>query len=357
MNISNPCSKGIIGLALPGYTTKTKCLYLTEKVKETDSSIKKDVWSIKYFNPSEKKDFEGIFIIGKEPHEYEPSIYNETNYKKVYNHINEVEFIDDYEQRWTATYVEYTLEFEKVFYYKDNHNHIIENEVNISFTDGKEAVLDFNTGMIKCPSIYFSSIKENFFKKYITSNACQEHTFSDNCHTIVCDEGKLNVDINQFYESFPTIYFFSFDFNYTFVLEGKDLFFEQNNKIYFMIYSKNEKINNWRFGEIFLKKYYFTFNQESKQIGFYVNNINQGGSPEESNNINDSNNDKIKTGTFILIIGIVLLVIEMVVAIIWFNKKSCDKNRRKRANELADDNYDYLSGNNNEKINQIINED
>lgn len=356
MNSSNSCSKGVIGLALPGYTTKKKCSYITEKVKESDNTIKKEVWSIKYFNPSEKKDFEGEIIIGIEPHDYEPSIFNESNYKNAYNHINEVEFIDDYDQRWTATYVEYKLKFEKVFYYKDNNNHIIENEVNISFTDGKEAVLDFNIGMIKCPNVYLTSIKENFFKKYINSNACQEIIFSDNCHTLVCDKEKLNIDLNQFYESFPILYFFSFDLNYTFVLDGKDLFFEQNNKIYFMIYSKNERIFNWRFGEIFLKKYYFTFNQENKKIGFYDNNIYYG-STEEPNNINNSNNGKIKTGTIILIIGITLLIIEIVVAIIWFKKKGCDKNRRKRANELSDDNYDYLSGNNSEKINQIINED
>ena len=122
MNSSNPCSKGVIGLALPGYTTKKKCSYITEKVKESDNSVKKEVWSIKYFNPSEKKDFEGEIIIGIEPHDYEPSIFNESNYKNVYNHINEVEFIDDYDQRWTATYVEYKLKFEKVFYYKDNHS-------------------------------------------------------------------------------------------------------------------------------------------------------------------------------------------------------------------------------------------
>lgn len=356
MNSSNSCSKGVIGLALPGYTTKKKCSYITEKVKESDNTIKKEVWSIKYFNPSEKKDFEGEIIIGVEPHDYEPSIFNESNYKKAYNHINEVEFIDDYDQRWTATYVEYKLKFEKVFYYKDNNNHIIENEVNISFTDGKEAVLDFNIGMIKCPNVYLTSIKENFFKKYINSNTCQEIIFSDNCHTLVCDKEKLNIDPNQFYESFPILYFFSFDLNYTFVLDGKDLFFERNNKIYFMIYSKNERIFNWRFGELFLKKYYFTFNQENKKIGFYDNNIYYG-STEEPNNINNSNNGKIKTGTIILIIGITLLIIEIVVAIIWFKKKGCDKNRRKRANELSDDNYDYLSGNNSEKINQIINED
>ena len=105
-----------------------------------------------------------------------------------------------------------------------------------------------------------------------------------------------------------------------------------------------------------MKKYFFTFNQESKKIGFYDNNINHGRT-EEPNNINHSNNGKIKTGTVILIIGIALLIIEIVVAIIWFKTKGCDKSRRKRANELSDDNYDYLSGNNNEKINQIINDE
>ena len=54
----------------------------------------------------------------------------------------------------------------------------------------------------------------------------------------------------------------------------------------------------------------------------------------------------------ILIIGLVLLVIEVVAAIICIKKCNCI-NRRKRANELMDDNYDYPAVN--PEDNKLIN--
>ena len=73
----------------------------------------------------------------------------------------------------------------------------------------------------------------------------------------MCDKNKLNNKLEQFYKSYPTIYFFSVNLNYTFTLTSEDLFLEKDDKLYFMIFSKNENINNWRLGEIFLKKYFF----------------------------------------------------------------------------------------------------
>ena len=116
-----------------------------------------------------------------------------------------------------------------------------------------------------------------------------------------------------------------------------------------MIFYSSLNTVKWSLGEIFLKKYFFTFNQDKKLIGFYINKtINEN---EENNNNN--NNQKSYTGLILLIIGIILLVVEAVIAGVCIYKK-CYLNRRKRANELKDDNYDYLKDNSNNK--EVIND-
>lgn len=332
-NIPNKCIRGEIGLALPGYSSKTTCFPMISEIKENDNLVKTQVWSIKYYNPSQNKDYDGEIIIGIEPHEYEPSIYNEIDYFTIYNHINE----EYYNDRWYNEHIGFSLEFEKVYFYNISNKE----SIYIMASDSKEASLEFDLGMIKSPFVYFILIKEIFFDKYINLNICKEIIFSDNYHSFACDKDKLNIKVDQFYKLFPSIYFFSFHLNYTFVLTGKDLFLENDNKLYFMVFSRNENINNWRFGEIFLKKYFFTFNHESKKIGFYIKNA------KDDKNDNSKNKNKkkniINIGIIILIIGIILLILEIGFCVYCFNKKCFLNNRRKRANELNDDNYDYLS--------------
>ena len=106
-----------------------------------------------------------------------------------------------------------------------------------------------------------------------------------------------------------------------------------------MIFSKNENRNNWRFGEIFLKKYFFTFNHESKKIGFYIKSTNK------TKDEDIKNKEKIKINYYIILffIDIILLIIEFGFCIYSCHNKYFRYNRKKRANELIDDNYDYQS--------------
>ena len=56
----------------------------------------------------------------------------------------------------------------------------------------------------------------------------------------------------------------------------------------------------------------------------------------------------------LLIVGIILLVAETIIAVICIKKYKC-LNRKKRANELMDDNYDYSSNVNQDDENKTIN--
>lgn len=339
-NISSQCLRGEIGLALPGYSSKTTCYPLVNEIKANDNSSTSQVWSIKYYNSSQNKEYDGEIVIGIEPHEYEPSLYNELDYLTIYNHINE----DYYNDRWDISHLGFSLEFEKVYFYNSSNKDSIE----IIATDSREASLEFDLGMIKCPFIYFILIKDYFFQKYIDLDICKEIFFSESFHSFICYKNKLNVGVKKFYENFPTIYFFSYHLNYTFSLTGNDLFLEKDNKLYFMLFSRNENINNWKFGEIFLKKYFFTFNHDSKKIGFYIKKSKENYDNEKKEqNKNKGKNHITLFNIIIIIVAAIVLIIEIGFCIYCFNKKLFQNNRRKRANELADDNYDYLTINNN----------
>ena len=145
-NINEKCVRGEIGLAIPGYISKSLCLPLINEIKESDNNIKTQVWSINYFNSTQNKDFDGEIIIGIEPHDYNPSIYNEENYITIYNHIYEDYYNDD----WNSNHIGFSLEFEKIYFY-NNPN---ENTIEINGPNSKEASLEFDLGMIKCPFIY-----------------------------------------------------------------------------------------------------------------------------------------------------------------------------------------------------------
>ena len=116
-----------------------------------------------------------------------------------------------------------------------------------------------------------------------------------------------------------------------FELNYNDLFYYKDDYIYFLLLFQG---SSWTFGELFLKKYYLVFNQDSKTIGYYMN-------IEEERSINNDNSDnenKDKINLFHILLILILASI-IVVGIILYTKKGKRKNR---ANELDDD-YVYDS--------------
>ena len=84
------------------------------------------------------------------------------------------------------------------------------------------------------------------------------------------------------------------------------------------------------------------FNPDIKEIGFYSTDINI---EKNENNEKDSNFKKI----FISILVIIGLCIICVIVGVILGKKLYGLKRKKRANEMADDNYKYFSENQKKK--------
>ena len=154
---------------------------------------------------------------------------------------------------------------------------------------------------------------------------------------IICESSFKN-EIN----SFPTLYFYNRELSFNFNLDYNDVFFELNDKIYFLILGKEMYTTVWNFGKVFMKKYPFIFNQDKKRISF-VHFDKYDKNSDTPNESKDDDNNKQESGfwnIFKILLLIILLIIVLIVGIII--GKVLWKKRKIRVNELKDeDDYDY----------------
>ena len=170
----------------------------------------------------------------------------------------------------------------------------------------------FDLDIILCPKFYYFSINRTFFANH--TDKCQI-SFSKKKYSIfVCDK-----DFNT--ENFPSIFFYHKELNHTFILTQKELFAIKGNKKYFLIVYDLFRPTFWMFGKIFLEKYSFNYDMESKKIGFYQ---------AEKNNIENTDTESIN------FINIIWIGITLTVGIIGFfiGKLLYKSIRKKKAYEL-----------------------
>jgi len=122
-----------------------------------------------------------------------------------------------------------------------------------------------------------------------------------------------------------------------FELTYEDLFKEKNDKLYFLIYFNDKNtFSRYTIGQILLKKYLLTFNYDTKYIGFYNKNI-----PINSTETESGSNKGY--GLFLYFVVIILFIVFLALGFL-LGKKIYENTRKKRANELLDDDYEYKSG-------------
>lgn len=354
---------GNIGLLIP-YRFQTDVLPFFKSLKAA-GIINSHIFTFKYFNNISLADTLynygrqnkpiGQFIIGDDPHNYEndKNVYSENDYMKV-------------GALYQMDGLYWDIEFDSIYSYFNNDNS------KTMISNNTFAEINPNNGYIYTTSFYFNLIKKNFFDKY--KDICKEKNLVDKYYTYI----ECNKDDSFHIESFPSIYFENKPFETIFNLTYKDLFIfdEVNNKYIFLIlYSRLS--NNWIFGSIFLKKYQFTFNVDSKTIGYYKSmnnykreepkeeNNNKKGDGNENNNSNDSkqnrtddkkninendNNKERSQMTLYIIIGILffLFCILFLIFGMYLQKKCINNKRKKRFNELEDENFDF-DGNDKDK--------
>ena len=293
---------GLLGLTIKGF------YYVTEEV-----GFIKTLKELNYINKYNfifhfTSDTAGFLVLGEEPHNYLPDIYDINNLRKT-NVLS-----DGY------SIYGWKIEFTQIYYYLNDGN-----KQKISET--KTALFYIENNYIIGSRNYKVSIEENFFNKYLENNICRYETDKKSKYeVIICD--KNSFDIN----SFPTLFLYHRIFNYTFKLTKEDLFMEKNNKYIFLIMFSTYGNNYFTLGKIFLKKYLFIFNSDTKTIGFYNKNFEN---EFEGKEIKESVSSKNK------IIGIVIILLACVIGF-FLAKKLYENVRKRRLNEINEQ-YEYKS--------------
>ena len=182
------------------------------------------------------------------------------------------------------------------------------------------------------------NIIKDYFQYYINKDICSiDDYIKYNLEVISCQENKFNIDDIK---KFPNIYISNLGLHYNFELKGEELFIKLNNKWLFGIVFPIEDLNpsRWIIGRIFLRKYPVTFSPFNRLIGFYLDKKEKKVDKEEQkiiNEINEGNNKNIFSYILIILIAFIFTVVGILIG------KKLFLMRRKRANELTDDFYQY----------------
>ena len=278
-----------------------------------------------YYSDNEKNfngGYDAAILIGENPHEYNKDKYKEKNYVKT----KALEMIKD---------LGWIIEFTNYYFLKDG------TKISLNLTNFNNKIKGwfwFDLNFIIGTQDYLNSIKKNYFNNY--SKKCMSEKFQKRYTVIWCDKDFDTKD-------FPTLYFQNSEYNYIFELTNKDLFEIRGDKKYFLIVFDSLSNYPWKLGKIFLKKYFFNFETDSKQIGFYNNLINDD--PDNS----DKYNSGFKIWLWFLWSGLIIIV---GFGGFFIGNNIRKKNRKKRANELDDEDYEYKQKNIDNKKDELINE-
>ena len=267
----------------------------------------------------------GNFIFGDELYNYKKNAYHESQYV-----------------------TDQSSEHHQIFY---NYVYLIDNnKKTTNITQGTYSKFDYNFGLIIAIEKFKKAIDDNFFNSLMSSDICKSEniSFNNSIFTVYsCEEKTFVNKIN----SFPKIVFnkkdIGKDFIFDFELDYNDLFIKANSRYYFLIIFKEKyNLNTWIFGQPFYKKYNFTIDLDANLVGFYNPNREIIETDENNNPIKkgeEEEDDKDKIKIILIIVALAVFVIGLAVGMFFLGRK-LRNDRKKRANELLDDNYDYSAG-------------
>ena len=294
-----------IGMILP--SREMKCPQFFHDVKKV-ANLSKYIISFEFDENNNK----GNLIFGDELFNYKNTKYFESQYIGSYSSQNHQIYFNE----------------AKMILNSDN--------TNINISQGTNSIFDYNLGFIIGLDNYKKLIDLHFFDDLLNKKICSyDNVHFNNTNFIVysCNEGNFESKI----KSFPKLIFVSKNFEYNFELTYADLFTKINNKYYFLvIFKEKSEKNTWIFGQPFYKKYQFTINLDQNWVGFYNPNKEKI-IPQKQES---STSGMSKTSKVLLIVGLVILFIGISVGMFFLGRK-LKNDRKRRANELTDDNYDY----------------
>ena len=269
-------------------------------------------WTLKYTSQDE-----GLFIFGD-------IIDNENIILEENNKIKNIETNYDliYSSNVFNTKLFWKIYSDKLFF----GNYILgENE---------NSYIDINIPFILLKREYYRHIKESIFKKYLEEKICNMHIPEYKLSAISCDK-KLFLEKTNNLKILPSLTFNIKQYNLNLTFNPNDLFMTQGDRIYFMLAHNSYRDRDITIGNILLKKYHIIFDEDSKLMKILKNSNNN------VENYKENNNDKSDKTILIVILAIILSGLIFGILGLKYGKKIYQARKRK-ANELDDDNYDYL---------------
>jgi len=313
-------SGGLIGLNMDESSTISYSQFNFMNEIKRIGLIKDSYFTINYVDNNS-----GNIIIGDLPHNINNK-YKEKYFKDTYVKLNK------YDLTWN-------LKLDSIF--------IADTEKSSDKIDVGESInayLRVEKNIIEGTERYRKILLSSFMSEYIDKKLCFEVN-TQYYFTYYC---KKEVDVSKL----KNIYFYSKDFDFTFELTYKDLFYynENDGNNYFLIIFNNNLEDDtdylnyyvWILGEPIFKKYQFVFNKETKRLGIYkyFDDTNNGNSSEEGEGW------FAKNKWYLVMILVLLILLSGLSVMVYKYIKNMPK-RKKKANELIDDEYEYNGEKNN----------
>ena len=304
---------GVIGFKMNCYEPYCSNISLIQNAKSKDI-INTYNWALKY-----KSNDEGYLVIGCKMNDIIP------NYNEKYQ------------------FGIYTRFIGRTYPWSFNIDELIIGDRDEVFTGEQWIEIDNDISFLIGNNKYENYIKENFFKEFFYKEICSENEWQGHFRgykMIECDKEKFGKkEINKF----PSVSFINRTLATEIRFENKELFTETKYKYFFNVIFPVYNSGIWYFGKLFLKKYPVMINLDQNYISLY-----------NDKNTNDEENPKKMSGTKIFLFSFGIFGLLCITGILcYLLGKNLNKARKKKANELNDDEYDYSSQvNNNEDINR-----
>ena len=305
--------EGKIGFKLYPHITESEDASFINNLRK-NNIISYKVFSIKY-NSNLMSEDKGKLIIGAYPH-----MYNRNYYRQEY-------YINDNGEISIDDRVEWLFYFDEIRVDQD----IIDKNTKVYFYP--------EIGFIIGNNNYFNYIKNlESWKWYFENDTrCYQKEFTIDDLEAKEFQNKLKGEYIGYFcdKDFETekmnisdISLVKKEMNFTFNINIKNIWIKNGNYTYFMIVERKRNYNDlWILGKPFFKQYNMIFDYDNKQIGLYTKTIADA-----------DNNNNIFFIYILIIAFLLIIIIGLTFALI---KCYSYLPRKKRANELLDDNYEY----------------
>lgn len=198
-----------------------------------------------------------------------------------------------------------------------------------------KAEINNDFGLIEGNKEYYYNITLNYFQDYIKKRICTLDFVDVSYYRYLalgCDKDKFGIDDLK---QFPTLKLVLVCFQTEFTFTYKELFTETEHKYFFNVIFNVFINDRFVLGKIFLRKYPMLINFDSQTVGYYNGAF-------ETESIDDNINHTYLTKSFILLlVFIIVALIIIAAATFYFIGHNLNKIKKRKANELTDDDYDY----------------